>query len=522
MWSAAKSFVTRFCLALVAALWLGWSQPTRAQDQAWPEPIQISPLGQFAWFPDVAVDLEGAIHVVWASGVVAGRVDYDAVFHAVSRDGATWSVPNDIFVVAQPGPGESAATRPALLVDAASQIHLTFTDYFDIFYSRAYSEAADRSSAWTPVQTVGTGEPAYYSRLASDSRGRLHLIYTENIFSNSCPICYHVFHRRSDDKGLTWSEPKDVSVARTGSVKPQLLIDSDDNLHVVWESGLGGSLGQLLSQSVVQYAASYDSGANWSTPLEFSQALTQTAASESKHPVVGQAGADQLVVVWLSAQPEQEWLYYQVSVDAGRSWSAPERIPGVLGGLQIYPTPLDAYTMATDSAGRLHLVFVGRRAEDQPDLDLIHMTWDGAAWSEPKLVATFPNDVPEWPRLALRNGNELQLVWFTRDKATAFNTDSRNAQYRVWYASRVVDAPTTAPPGLPTRPPAQATRTPEGPAGTPAPTASPTATRPAITPGPPVTVYGETDYLLIGAASALPVLGLIVVVFVVVRLRRRL
>jgi hypothetical protein len=72
---------------------------------------------------------------------------------------------------------------------------------------------------------------------------------------------------------------------------------------------------------------------------------------------------------------------------------------------------------------------------------------------------------PEWPQLAVMDGNSLHAVWFTRHRWDLFGSD-QGAHYQVWYSTLALDAPTIAPAPLFTPVPTVA----------PSPTVFPTAT----------------------------------------------
>ncbi|MGQ0601048.1 MAG: hypothetical protein ACT4QE_05040 [Anaerolineales bacterium] len=508
-------------LALSAGAFHLTPDAVQAQTATWSGPMQISPEGQFAWFPDIAVDLAGQLHVVYSSGTIGpNRTAFDSVMYVTSPTGDVWTDPNDIFSIPQPGPGESAATRPVLLVDARNDLHIGFTDYFRIFYSHVYATEAANARAWSPVQFLGTSNTAYFSGLTIDSQDRLNFVYTENLYSTQCPICFHLYHRYSDDFGRTWSPAVDISGSLQGSAKPQLVADAQDNLHLVWDSGVGGSLGQLLSQSTGRYSASYNRGETWSPPIAFISPLTDTAVPrETQHTTVGVDGRDQVVVVWLGLPDDR--VYFQVSDDQGRTWSSPEIIAELWGGQAAFAIPTDTYAMIGDSAGNLHLALAGRRAAEQQRVDLLHVVWDGERWSAPELIAPYQDDVPEWPRLAVKNGNELHAVWFTRNVDAVFGSDTGGARYRVWYANTTLDSPARPPVSIPTRVATVAPTPTLESAGPVVGTPTPLPTYVFGTPGPSLEQYRENDYLTIAAVSLLPVAALIAGVVAFRRLRQR-
>ena len=216
------------------------------------------------WFPDVAVDSSGRVHVVWSGAILINGKNFDEVLHTVSADGRQWSPATDIMAIESDG----EVTRPALLPDPRGLLHLSFRDPY-AFYSQAPADQAGQSTAWQAPQQMNHDNWAYFSRMALDRQGRIHLVYTENTNTSACSICYQLFYRRSDDNGQTWSQPVSISQLPTGVAKPQILIDTQNNIHIVWEAGRGGTLGHVTDPAQVAYVASYDGGSSWSAPITF-------------------------------------------------------------------------------------------------------------------------------------------------------------------------------------------------------------------------------------------------------------
>jgi hypothetical protein len=423
-----SNIVLKFMLFMMISVALGklfWSSGiSYSQGQAWENPRLLS-ADAFAWFPDVAADQTGSVHVVWSSGVPG----YDTVNYMFYQSEAGWGNVNDI--VALPQVAGSEATRPSLMVDANNILHMTYRSTV-VYYASAPTEKAGLAPAWKNTSIVS--DPAsvgYFSRMAVDGLGRLHLVVTWNVPTLTCPICYHVFYRYSDDYGITWSNPVDLSKS-SGAAKPQILVDRQNNVHVVWERGVGGSYGRITSPASLMYVASYDRGQSWLSPVQLS-----IPTEQGLNVAIGSNNEDQLMIVWLGIPDDQ--IYYQVSRDAGRTWTTPSAILNVWGAWTVYPSYLDDYSLATDSAGNIHLVLSGRTEVEQRDLSILHLVWDGIKWSGPEVIKSLVGDVPEWPRIAVGLGNRLHVVWFERDKANIWDPD--NGRYAVWYASGLASAP---------------------------------------------------------------------------------
>jgi hypothetical protein len=496
-------------LGLVVLANFGHPRITPAQPSlpVWSSPILLSTVGQNSWFPEVLADPTGLVHVVWSATTSIGpREVYDSVLYRASRDGVDWTQTIDIAAILTKG----AVTRPSILIDQTGLFHMTYRSY-TIYYTHALASDV-RANAMLPAREISSPDVGYFSRMAEDSQGRLHLLYSENAFLLGCTGCFHVYYRWSDDSGLTWSDPIDITRQLTGAAKPQIIIDDQDNLHVVWEVGRGGDLGQVPNPATVAYAASYDRGVTWSQPYDF-----VPPEGEGRNIAIGLDRQGQLVVAWLSALPENDVVYYNLSSDRGRIWSEPQLIPGTWGAWANYQGKTDTYMMTNDSAGNLYLVLSGRTEPEAKSLGVLCLIWDGKTWSEPQSIITITGDVPEWPRLSIGNGNQLNLVWFVRNKAGVFDAD--RSQYTVWYARGVSSAPALPTIVWPTRAPTSTptlalAATPSGP------TRTPTPTRVPVTPAPPIEIYRESDYLLIAAQSVLPVAALVALVFIFKRLRR--
>jgi hypothetical protein len=347
--------------------------------------------------------------------------------------------------------------------------------------------------------------------MAEDSNGVLHLVYTENVPSADCPICYHLFYRQSPDEGKTWSIRQDISKGDIGSVKPQIIVDKEDNIHVVWESGVGGSYGQLTDPTSVMYAASYDGGKTWSQPYKF-----PAPNSWGRNVTIGEDGEGALVVAWLGL--DEDMVYYQTSMNHGKSWSGPQVIPDVWGGWTVYNARLDDYTMATDSDGNIHFVFVGRLSAEDEDLEILHLTWNGTSWSKPEVITQLKGDVPEWPRLSISLGNRLNVVWFVRQQAHIWDSDS--AKYRVWFSQATIQSTAVKPNLRPTAASAVVSTPSPTPYVTPTATPMPPALAAALkAPMSDFNIYSEYDDMILMAKSLLP--GVLLLGFVILLVKGR-
>jgi hypothetical protein len=253
---------------------------------------------------------------------------------------------------------------------------------------------------------------------------------------------------------------KNLSDTPKGCTREQIKIDDRGTIFVTWDEGWDRlSEAGAPEKGVLIY--SDNKGATWSDPIEFTYPehtnVQLTAASD---------GQGTVLAVWRATT--QDTLFYSWSTDNARTWSQPEEIPGILAR-QWEWTRFDAYDMAVDSAGVMHLVVVGRESikEDSESDGVYHLAWDGHTWSAPERI--FGDRVlhAEYPKITISRGNEMHVTWFTRDQEF---TD--NGYYQIWYSSSQSAAPLLPLP------------TPLAPTEEAAPT-QPLSVRPTRTPIPP-------------------------------------
>jgi hypothetical protein len=538
----------------------------KAQGQGWTSPVQISGTTQSSWFPDIVISPDNHIHITWSSGVSRGEEaadQIDLLLYSVLKDGL-WSKPNDIV---NPGTG-GFVSRHSIVMGRDGRLHLLVRSQLRIDYMQAPWDQATSAHEWGEPRKISNQSTTYYDALAIDSTNTLHAFWNESIPNDplkpnkECPACSELFYRSSQDEGKRWSEPTNLSQSPEGSAKPQVKIDKDDNMHLVWDEGKDTIVGKGTPLAGV-YRRSRDSGVSWDPPTRFTLPSIPAEDSSALHQVdapqqmtVGLFQNDAPIVVYRATLTNQ--VYFQFSVDQGQTWSAATPVPGVLAR-DLNDTPWDSYSMVTDGAGKVHLVMSGFPSSDLLSSSnllksdqrnrprLLHLVWDGLSWSAPEVIATEdrypgwspeaikacdaiePNSIqarteaaktalracqqleryPEWPRVAI-GGNTLHLTWFTRDGFDLH--DSEHAHYQIWYSSKQLDAPaveslpqfTPVPSAAPSVPTA-------APALVPTPTLAPAITNAPFVNGPPA---WETSGLTMLGIAVLPVFGLVILIII--------
>jgi len=387
-----------------------------------------------------------------------------------------------------------------------------------VYYSQADSEAAFSAHAWRRPHRLSGQGVTYTPGIAVDSQGVIHVVWSEQIpvemseeeifRDNRSPYLSDIFYRWSADGGTTWSAPVNLShTPNVGSGRVQIRIDTQDIIHVSWDEGWDrNAQGDPAGGQPVygMHVHSLDGGHTWSAPQVFNAPQTDNAQM-----ALGLDNKGGVLLIWRSRELQE--IYYTWSEDGGNTWSAVEQVPGIHA--RPWGSPYDAYDTATDSLGRIHLLAVATTAppeQNRPPLGVYHLTWDGKAWLEPLLVAHYPGPSnPEYPKIAVGQGNHLYAVWFVRPEGLS----TRNM--RIWYSELKIDAPLEESVPVPT-----ATATPTtAPTSTPKPTATPTPALGFEDSGMPEGLYTESDELVMLAVALSPVL-LLVMILAMIRLAK--
>ncbi len=353
----------------------------------------------------VTVDPYDHIHVLWASRASTADDSPPALFYS-QWDGINWTPAIDVLVE----PNNNTIYWPVLASGPDGELYACWKGTNALLYfSHAASSAAITARGWAAIKPI-SNDQVMHSDMKVDALGRVHVLYAANA---------DVYYIHSQDKGVTWSMPVNVSHRPSGVVVeyPRLAIDGRGRLHAVWTDYTAPQGEPILGAF---YAQSIDNGQTWSLPLQI------TPGRDYAEINVVAMGMDEVHLAW-NGRAEFGGRYHQWSADGGRTWSHIEEIipRTATGGGRTGPP--DA---AVDSAGTLHLV------SGMNPGGVMYLSWKGGQWSEPYLIES-PSGWAEKARIVVSEGNRLNVFW------------------QEWYTMRYTDAPHTVTSGRPIAPPTE-------------------------------------------------------------------
>jgi hypothetical protein len=330
----------------------------KAQDEGnqWSPPYRLSSGEGSASEASLIADQYGYVHVFWTEELDDNR----AIIQYARFDGNIWTTPNDIHITKEFSPVDDISS----FVDQQGTLHLLWVQGLNgaIFYSRTQANNATSANNW--LKPIRTGILAKRAELKVDSKGVFHVLYAR--FGED-PGVYYV---RSEDQGVTWSEPiwLDPDILPNSNPKnPQFALDTGDGLHAVWNYS---SLEEQGS-NWVRYARSLDGGDTWSTPFTIDREEGADSSNVSTDPIMAVQG-ETIHVIW--AAGEELYRQHRSSRDRGETWSTPA---GIFEGL----TGAAGDGLTVDAAGDIH--FFGQVRYPQ---GIYHATWHQDRWSNPTLI----------------------------------------------------------------------------------------------------------------------------------------
>ena len=274
------------------------------------KPEILTPGGGGAFSPRLALNSDEVLYVVYGDTTDAVR----RVQFIRSEDlGATFTEPKLL------SGSSTGAFEPEITVDPDDAINVAWEDNVSGTSVIMFSRSNDGGASFSEPKQVskGTGE-ATQAHIASDSAGRLHIVYTQQLGAEEI----QVFYTRSADHGQTFSEPVNISKKPEASVnKPIVTTFEDSTVYVAFQN-------ETRRDMQVYLMKSEDAGLTFSEPRQVSNANNQCGRAHSAAMVVDSEGT--LHIVWIDASriqgcADEGIVFYSNSKD-GRRFSTEKMI----------------------------------------------------------------------------------------------------------------------------------------------------------------------------------------------------
>ncbi len=311
---------------------------------AWSEPRQMS--GEMAYMSDVAVDDQGAIHLIYDQWVPIGASTGEGsssqqlsdLFYRRSEDGGrTWSSPMNL------SNSPVGATRGQIKIDGGGTVYVTWDEGWDRLALDGEPEvgvlifSTDGGQTWS-TPTIFAYPESKNSQLAAASDGRGRVLAAWQAWSQQA-----IYYTWSTDGGRSWAPPDRIpGFIATGLTlfdAYDMAVDSAGNFHLVAVGREGPE-----SDRLGVYHLAWN-GASWSKPVQIYKAPEGPAYADSYYPKIAIGRGNRLYATWwvgdFSAEaPRFRQIWFSTAqVDAPETPLPPTPTPA--------PTPTKMPTPAT-------------------------------------------------------------------------------------------------------------------------------------------------------------------------------
>ena len=168
-------------------------------------------------WPICTTDVNNNLHVVWIdeSDYNGAGLDDDTFYKRWNATTQTWTLTEVISI----GSSEQTVWKPEIAVDIAGNVHIIWSEWFDIAYRRWDTS----TKSWSGIEILDEGgSMAYFPGLISDNSGNVHLVWTQGAINYKSWNIYDKF----------WS-PLQI-IDDSSCTSPELTVDGAGSLYITW------------------------------------------------------------------------------------------------------------------------------------------------------------------------------------------------------------------------------------------------------------------------------------------------
>lgn len=341
-------------------------------------PKNISNNSDYSFTPQVAFDSAGNIYTVWEDDT---NTNSNILFSRSTDGGSTFSTPKSLSNTA------GFSFSPRIAVDGSGGIDVVWEDAESTTLDIFFSHSTDGGATFSTPKNLTNGSPGSGSPMvAADSTGNVFVVW-----ENDSGVL-GVFVSRSTDGGATFSSPMTLSTNTGGSVSPQIAVDVNGNVNVVWEDDSGAS-------SDISFSRSSDHGATFSAPKSLSLNVGNSTSAQLAVDLNGN-----VTVAWENDSPGNFDIFVSRSTDGGQNFSTPKNLSNSPG---LSRTP----QIAVDLGGNINVLWADNAPPNSStDIFFSRSGNGGATFSAPQNISNSAGFSAN-PSLAVDSGGNINLVW---------------------------------------------------------------------------------------------------------------
>ena len=228
-------------------------------------------------------------------------------------------------------------------------------DYVDASNNTSCIEEDPLVPGWSKdVRLTNDSATSNHPDIAIDSNNTLHVVYEDHRTGS-----WEIWYKCSKEGGKIWSTDRNL-FDFPGTDATASIAAHNTTIHVVWRHLIGDA-------SDIWYIKSEDSGESWGEPVQLTDA--DQASLTPKIAVY----ENTLHVAWFDRRDGDYEIYYKKSSDGGDTWGEDVRLTNSTGFPRIP-------SIAVDSIGGVHIIWEDKQSGGY-DIYYIKSMDQGISWS---------------------------------------------------------------------------------------------------------------------------------------------
>lgn len=320
-------------LAVLSAGWFG-------QACGWWDPdVRLIRSDSIAYFSQastgwgIAADYQDGVHLVWYD--TRDGWASEAYYKRSTNGGITWGA--DVPLTSG---SQYWQEMSSVACDSRGRVHVVYTEYYypgALFYPfMHYKRSTDRGQTWESQRTLPPqlfGDFVGITSLTTDGKDGVYLTFLNA--HDPDPYSCDTYAKSSTDGGTTWGPS--VQLTTTASAYAgSIAADTLGRVHLAWIDERSGR--------EVFYSRSTNRGSQWGTPTQIS-----TSSAKGGDVSLGCDGGDYLYLTWEDFRDGNWEIYYLRSTNGGSTWGGETRLTNS-SSPSLYPN------IAADPYGGVYIV----------------------------------------------------------------------------------------------------------------------------------------------------------------------
>ena len=349
-----------------------------AQGQQFSATKNVSNNSDFSFTPQVAVDSNGTIYMAWEDDT---NTNSNILFSRSTDGGVTFSTPVNLSNTS------GFSFNPRIAVGSAGNVNVVWEDDTPGNTVIMFSHSTNAGVSFTAAVNLSNDSADSGSQqIAADTAGNIYVVWEHDSLNMG------IFFSRSTDGGNTFVGPAALSTNASGSFSPQIAMDLNGNISIVWED-------DTAVTSDISFSHSSDHGANFSIP--------ESLSLHTGNSMGAQIGIDlngNIDVVWANNSAGSLDIFFSRSSDGGTTFSSPKNIsnsPGLSQNPQL----------GIDAKGNINVAWQDNTTQNpNSDIYFARSSDGGVTFSSPLNVSN-NSGFSQNAFLAIDAGANIDLAW---------------------------------------------------------------------------------------------------------------